>query len=107
MRTRALAIITSLVTAGAVLMPGTASAEPWPSNCDWGISGLRTTSAKCKAGGGYYRAVAKCTSSSYAYGSWEPAGTYPGFSQATCGNSPIAANIGLCRVQPSGKNPCP
>lgn len=92
----AASMIAGLVVSGGLALAGSASAEPWPSGCDWGISGLYTTYAKCTKGPGSYRAVAKCTSTRYAYGSWQPAGSYPGQSTANCVNvRPISATIGL------------
>lgn len=88
--------VVGLAISGVVVGAGPASAEPWPSGCSWGISGLYTTYAKCTKGPGSYRAVAKCTSTRYAYGSWQPAGSYPGQSTASCSNvRPISASIGL------------
>jgi len=85
-----------LVASAVLVTSGPASAEPWPSGCDWGISGLYTTYAKCTKGPGSYRAVAKCSSTRYAYGKWEPAGSYPGQSTASCTNvRPLSASISL------------
>ncbi len=90
------AVAAVLMASGALLLTsGAAHAEPWPTGCDWGFSGLNSTVAKCTGGAGSYRAVAKCSSNSYAYGSWEPAGSYPGQSTARCGGRPISASIGL------------
>jgi hypothetical protein len=95
-KTLAISAVVGLVVSAVLGTSGSASAEPWPSGCDWGPSGLYTTYAKCTKGSGSYRAVAKCSSTRFAYGNWEPAGSYPGQSTASCTNvRPLSASINI------------
>lgn len=90
-------VVAVFVVAGTLVTGSPASAEPWPSGCSWGISGLYTTYADCTRGSGEFRAVATCSGGGRAYGPWQPAGAYPGYSTANCGNRPTAATISLRR----------
>lgn len=93
---RRLVVLSFAISFGLLTVSTPAFADPWPSGCDWGMSGLYTTYAKCTKGPGFYRAVAKYANNTYAYGSWMPAGNYPGYSTAHCGNvRPISATISL------------
>lgn len=60
---------TAVLAAVVSLTPTAAYAEPWPATCSSGSAHLSTGPAYgwaiCKTGGGYVRAITKCTNNTF------------------------------------------